>query len=368
MTEAHNFEANAISCHAWNKDGKEVAFCPSNNDVHVYKRTPGGWKVHEILQKHDLRVMGLDWAPNTNRIVTCSADRNAYVWTQGEDGKWIPAWVLLRTNRAATCVKWSPQENKFAVGTGDRVISVCHFASENNWWVSKHIKRPLRSTVTCLDWHPDNQVLVAGSTDYKVRVFSAYIKDMEEAPERGAWGCQPNLGSLLAEFPNSPNGGGWVHAVAFSPCGNKICWVAHNSSICVADATKGNTVVRLFTEHLPFTSCIWVGSNSIIAGGHSCMPLLYSVDDNGQIYFVSNLDSMQKKETSGISAMRKFQSLDRQARTESSEDNLDSIHQNTITSIRKLSPTEFSTSSLDGQLVLWDLKLLENSIAGLKIV
>lgn len=53
-------------------------------------------------------VMGIDWAPKTNRIVTCSADKNAYVWTQKEDGKWDPAWVLLRINRAATCVKWSP--------------------------------------------------------------------------------------------------------------------------------------------------------------------------------------------------------------------------------------------------------------------
>jgi actin related protein 2/3 complex subunit 1A/1B len=25
-------------------------------------------------------VTGIDWAPKTNRIVTCSADRNAYVW------------------------------------------------------------------------------------------------------------------------------------------------------------------------------------------------------------------------------------------------------------------------------------------------
>jgi len=59
--------------------------------------------------------------------------------------------------------------------------------------------------------------------------------------------------------------GGWIHSVAFSPCGNKICWVAHNSSICVVDATKGNAVVRLYTEHLPFLSCIWIGSNNIVA-------------------------------------------------------------------------------------------------------
>lgn len=57
-----------------------------------------------------------------------------------------------------------------------------------------------------------------------------------------------------------------MHSVAFSPCGKKICWVGHNSSICVADSTKDkdNAVVRLYTEHLPFLSCVWVGPNSII--------------------------------------------------------------------------------------------------------
>lgn len=368
MTEVYNFGLDAVSCHAWNKDRTEVALCPNNNEVHVYKHQSMGWKQLHIMQEHDQRVTGIDWAPKTNRIVTCAADKNAFVWTQDDDGKWNPAWVLLRTNRAATCVKWSPLENKFAVGSGDRIISVCYFASENNWWVSKHIKRPLRSTVTAIDWHPNNKVLVAGSTDYKVRVFSACIKDMEDAQNKSSWGSSSSLGTLFAEFPNSTSGGGWVHAVAFSPCGNKICWVGHNSSICVADASKGNAVVRLFTEHLPFLSCTWVGPNSIIAAGHNCMPMLYSVDDNGQIYFASKLDNTQKKGAAGLSAMRKFQSLDRQARVETNDSALDSIHQNTITCVRKLSDSRFSTSSLDGQLVVWDLKLMENSMAGMKIV
>lgn len=86
----------------------EVAICPNNNEIQVHKRTSSGWKLLETLQEHHMAVMGIDWAPKTNRIVTCSADKNAYVWTQKEDGKWDPAWVLLRINRAATCVKWSP--------------------------------------------------------------------------------------------------------------------------------------------------------------------------------------------------------------------------------------------------------------------
>lgn len=37
-------------------------------------------------------------------------DRNAYVWVYSEEEKaWKPSLVILRINRAATCVKWSPQ-------------------------------------------------------------------------------------------------------------------------------------------------------------------------------------------------------------------------------------------------------------------
>ena len=95
---------------------------------------PGGADAHHIS------LAGIDWAPKSDRIVTCGADRNAYVWSQ-KDGVWKPTLVILRINRAATFVKWSPLENKFAVGSGARLISVCYFESENDWWVSKHIKK-----------------------------------------------------------------------------------------------------------------------------------------------------------------------------------------------------------------------------------
>lgn len=75
---------------------------------------------------------GIDWAPESNRIVTCGTDRNAYVWTLKND-VWKPTLVILRINRAARCVKWSPKENKFAVGSGSRLISVCYFEQENDW-------------------------------------------------------------------------------------------------------------------------------------------------------------------------------------------------------------------------------------------
>lgn len=63
--------------------------------------------------------------------------------------------------------------------TCDSAIAICSFDEENDWWVAKHLKKPIRSTVLGLDWHPNNVLLAAGSADYKARVFSAYIKDVD---------------------------------------------------------------------------------------------------------------------------------------------------------------------------------------------
>ena len=42
--------------------------------------------------------------------------------------------------------------------------------------------------MTALDWHPNNCLLASGTTGFKVRVFSAYVKDIEEKPSATPWG------------------------------------------------------------------------------------------------------------------------------------------------------------------------------------
>ncbi|CAG8815636.1 20528_t:CDS:2, partial [Gigaspora margarita] len=150
-----------------------VAICPNNNEVHVYQKSGKGWNLIHALAEHDKLVTSIDWAPESNQLVTCSQDRNAYVWTfDSVTNKWKPTLVLLRINRAATFVRWSPNENKFAVASGARCIAICYFDEENDWWTSKHLKKPIRSTVLSLDWHPNNVLLAAGCADFKVMTSS----------------------------------------------------------------------------------------------------------------------------------------------------------------------------------------------------
>lgn len=54
---------------------KEIAVIPNSNEVHIYKYEPSfsDWTLLDNLDQHGLLITGIDWAPNTNRIVTCSA-------------------------------------------------------------------------------------------------------------------------------------------------------------------------------------------------------------------------------------------------------------------------------------------------------
>jgi len=364
-----------ISTHAWSADGKNLAISHNNKQVKVYKESakPGKWDPTGTLDQHDLRVTGIDWAPKTNRIVTCSADRNAYVWNLQPDGTWKHMLVLLRINRAATCVKWSPEENKFAVGSGARLISVCYFEQEYDWWVAKHIKKPIRSTITTIDWHPNNVLLAAGSSGFKVRVYSGYIKDIEAKPSPTPWGNKMSFANMLAEFSNSVHGGGWVHSVSFSADGNKLAWVGHDSSISVADATRDMATHKLKTQFLPLLSCIWISPNTIIAGGHGCVPLLFNLDGAGQISFVNKLEEDKETEsTSTFSAKKLFQTRDKMGVSDTADTKLNTTHQNQISSIQiqignKTGASVVSTVAGDGKLVSWDLRNVEKMMKGLKL-
>ncbi|XP_063090241.1 actin-related protein 2/3 complex subunit 1B isoform X2 [Cavia porcellus] len=257
----HSFLVEPISCHAWNKDRTQIAICPNNHEVHIYEKSGAKWtKVHE-LKEHNGQVTGIDWAPESNRIVTCGTDRNAYVWTL-KGSTWKPTLVILRINRAARCVRWAPNENKFAVGSGSRVISICYFEQENDWWVCKHIKKPIRSTVLSLDWHPNNVLLAAGSCDFKCRIFSAYIKEVEERPAPTPWGSKMPFGELMFESSSSC---GWVHGVCFSASGSRVAWVSHDSTVCLADADKKMAVATLASETLPLLALTFITENSLVA-------------------------------------------------------------------------------------------------------
>ena len=149
-------------------------------------------------------------------------------------------------------------------------MAVCYFEEENDWWVSKHLKKPIRSTITTVSWHPNSVLLATGSTDAHARVLSAFIKGTDERPEPSAWGERLPFNTVCGEYLN--NSAGWVHGCAFSPSGNALAFTAHDSSVTVvypsAPEQPPLAVISISTQLLPFMSLIWNGESEIIAAGY----------------------------------------------------------------------------------------------------
>jgi actin related protein 2/3 complex subunit 1A/1B len=351
--------ANTITCHAWNADGTRVALCPNNNEIHIYAKSGNGYTLEHKLTEHDQVVTGIDWAPKSNRIVSCSQDRNAYVWTF-KDNKWKPVLVILRINRAATDVKWSPDENKFAVASGAKCVSVCYFEEDNDWWVSKHIKKH-RSTVLKVAWHPSSVLIATASTDFKARVFSAAIKGVDKGAPNTPFGSKIGFGELLAEVDSL----GWVQSVKWSPSGNKLAFVAQDSTLTVADVSSGQASVETVKHRaLPFRDLTWANETSIIVVGHDNNPTLFQ--NQGGWKLIKKLDTSAgagagagaAAAAKGPSAFSVFQNKVDKGET-ATETKLDTKHQNCITAIvpykvQAGNLVQYSTTSVDGQLLLWD--------------
>jgi actin related protein 2/3 complex subunit 1A/1B len=329
-----------------------VALCPNNNEVHIYKKTSSGFEKQTELKEHDQVVTGIDWGHKTNRIVTCSQDRNAYVW-KDEEGTWKPTLVILRINRAATQVKWSPNEDKFAVASGSKVVSVCYFEADNDWWVSKHIKKH-KSTVTCVAWHPNNVLLATGCSDFKVRIFSAWVKGVDAKGLTTAFGDKLPFGELFKEYDN---GSGWVHSVDWSPSGNRLVFVAHDASISFCNDVTG-APNKILLPSLPLRTVNFINEDTVVACGHDCCPLLFGFE-GGKWTPKGSVDKgdtaasgPSKTGTQAAMAMFKSQAT---TGTSSNETTLPTKHQNAISCTTVRGAKGFSTTGVDGRIIEWSL-------------
>jgi len=294
----------------------------------------------------------IDWAPNTNRILTTSQDRNAYVWNlEGND--WKPALVLLKINRAATSCRWSVEENKFAVGSGGKVVSVCFFDKENNWWVAKQMKKnvPHTSTITTVAYHPtDNLLMATGSTDFHARLFSTFLKDVDAKEKRAEF----------AQIKGDWNTQGWVHDVVFSPNGDYLAFVGHDAVLYVVECANASNLVAVPTNCSPFKKALWLSDSAIVVGGHDFTPVLFSSREGSwKCYGKAETTEKPKEEKRGVGTTV----------TTSTESQITSRHKNCINSLAYYKKSggkvsDFVTGSLDGRVLFWKVADLEKSVQG----
>jgi len=258
------------------------------------------WEKKYTLREHGGPVSGIDWCPTTNLIATCGHDRNAYVWKYDQKSdSWKPTLVILRINRAATFVKWSPAGNKFAVASGAKCVPICQFEESSDWWISKMIKKH-KSTVLSLAWCCNNKFIVTGGCDHKCRIFSAYIPGLDPAEDDGfgeVWPAQHEFGTCLAEFNIAKS---WVQSVAWSPNGFRLCFTGHNSTMHFIQILAGSkpVVKSVSLKSLPFLAVRFLTDNTVVGVGFDNTPTLFTCagnDTDPKWTFQETLDKEDKK-------------------------------------------------------------------------
>ena len=74
--EVHHLFHHPIADHSFSADRQTLAVARDNN-VELYGRSGNKFNLQDELKGHDKTVTGVDIAPNTGRIVTCSQGKSS---------------------------------------------------------------------------------------------------------------------------------------------------------------------------------------------------------------------------------------------------------------------------------------------------
>jgi len=264
------------TCHCWGPD--KLCCIAVQHLIKIYKIDGKNCKEQAVLKAHKHRVTGIDWNHKTNQIVSCGEDRNAYVWSM-TDNEWRPTLVVLRVNRAALCVKWSPSGRKFAVGTSAKVLMICNYDKEHDFWVSKSIKKS-KSAVLSLSWHKNDVIVAAAGSDMKCRIHNAYIDSVDDDSSEAEISelfpeAKATFGAVLGEYQSL----GFVNSVSFSPDGSQLAFSSQSAQLNLV-TLKGNGETshsKKQLKSLPLTTVAFDSAGNLWGAGHDKVPYTFAI-------------------------------------------------------------------------------------------
>jgi len=353
-----------ITCHAWNADGTQLALCANTPQLFIYQVAGKKADVVYTLSEHTQVISSVDWNLKTGQLVTCSHDRNAYVWTL-RDGVWTRDLVILRLKRAATYVRWNPDGTKFAVATGTDKIRVCAWMEEQHWWQSVTFSTEKPTSLTA-DFAPDGQNILVSCTDRHCRYITIDESKAVQKTKKGKRGGKDKkyMEFTLAKFPAQ----GWVNCSALSPSGAWAAYASQDSYIrfvpgaeLAAQGGKSDKVFALNVAGLPFLAIHFLSDVSLIAAGFDCQPRLFWFDGAAwtDLGFVDNPSIREAEGDKGGAGMAsRLATFGGKVVKKTGN-----LHQNIILGIRVFKGF-FSTCANDGRIGIWPLDKIKSLFGG----
>ncbi|XP_035483629.1 GATOR complex protein WDR59 isoform X1 [Scophthalmus maximus] len=153
----------------WNPHRSEshVFAASSNQRVDLYSWREGCGEVHTSLQGHTRVISDLDWSWfEPEFLVTSSVDTYIYIWDTRDTRK---PTVALSAVAGASQVKWNRRNQHLLASSHDGDVRIWDKRKPNTAaeYVAAHL-----SKIHGLDWHPDNEfILATSSQDNSVRFW-----------------------------------------------------------------------------------------------------------------------------------------------------------------------------------------------------
>jgi actin related protein 2/3 complex subunit 1A/1B len=297
------FLLEGISHLCFNKDYTQAALSKKDNIIYIYSvkdlLKTDTWKLLHKLESHYQYISGLDWCPETNRILSCSYDKTSFVWDL-IDGKWVPSNVVWTTKLGYLCCKWNKRGDKFCEGTSARHLLIGYYNKKTNWWMCKAIKvpkkkdenaqeetkkeskkekeetkkeskkekeetqNPHKSSVVACEIDPSSLYVISGSTDLRVYVSSCYIPKIDDQflTEEQKAATVP-FGQVIYEFKENS----WINSVTWLPSGDRGVVAGQDAVILVLNPKeeKDKQTEIIKCKHSPATMIIPKDDNSFYA-------------------------------------------------------------------------------------------------------
>lgn len=339
-----------------------VALCPNTSDLLIYKVNGKTTELVYTLKEHTQLISSCDWNPVDGSIVTCSHDRNAYVWKFDESSKeWKKQLVLLKLDRAATFVRWSSDGTKFVCATGSKKLRICCFDESQNWWQSYTLNNKHPTSLTA-EFMPDDTHVVSSATDRHMTYFT--IDDMEAKKKSRSEDGKKK--SKQVEFAlNSFSCQGWCNAVTRSPSGE---WVAFASQDSCIRFVKGDELesedAKVITHNimgLPLLALAFINDHTLVGAGFDCAPRLffYNGEDWEDLGLIDIPEIREKSSGTGGNAFASRAAVFGGKAQQTSS----GIHNNIILGIRVIK-NAFTTCANDGKLGIWPFDAIKNHFKG----
>ncbi|CAM4579866.1 unnamed protein product [Leuciscus chuanchicus] len=153
----------------WNPHKTEAHLfaASSNQRVDLYVWRDGSGEAHTSLQGHTRVISDLDWSWfDPELLVTSSVDTYIYIWDTRDTRK---PTVALSAVAGASQVKWNRRNHYCLASSHDGDVRIWDKRKPNTAveYVAAHL-----SKIHGLDWHPDNEyILATSSQDNSVRFW-----------------------------------------------------------------------------------------------------------------------------------------------------------------------------------------------------